>query len=703
MAKKNDVKLQRVTEQEIEKEREQEEKRRQKIWRPYTKLEERLRRWLDQTVQDYERTVFPLAYEIIKYDKLFSGDRKLLMKKIGVENRSVSCYPLIASTKDAFVTNLYDVTTKSRAVARYPEAQDKTQMAQDFYDWAYVLAETPEVIEDVWHEAVLLGTSYAFWGFTDATKKYRYISNNKLVDFAERVYQPTAQHLSFFDVFTELSTRNFYQARIKAVRKIMAWQDVRNMYEVLVDRTPEKEWEILENPHYISDVDYKRIYDINNYTAEYVKRGVEILGNNKHLGDPYSFVNSNFLEILYAENDLVEVFEVYERRGDQCYFMLVINGRCYYDGVSPFPNGDPISILTFRKTPGSFLGMGVGHLLLSHQKQVNTYWNGINDAINQHIRPMYIVEKGVLRGRDGKTPSHIFWQDGQVLESTGTTSNWGISPIQFIDYQIIQLAMRGIKDLTQEAMEIVGLNSYIQWWEGKVERSAQAAQYRVGIVRSRLQPILKSLDKFNQKLFETWLSSAVVHSPDKMNVRIIGDDYNPTRWEEVKPKDIIGKFDITVENEAIRQATKEQRMQYMVTTLQSLQPYIMDQATWLPYVDFGDVLKTMFKEANFEWLKVLDVEGMKDLVDKATEIAAYKQEQEQKIAGQAQAMQWAGQAPTWMSGPELPPMPQTAASADQLVGWINMEQANIDTWLWVFNRLPWESDEEFFARTWIIA
>ena len=45
MAKKNEVKLQRVTEQEIEKEREQEEKRRKKIWRPYTKLEERLRRY----------------------------------------------------------------------------------------------------------------------------------------------------------------------------------------------------------------------------------------------------------------------------------------------------------------------------------------------------------------------------------------------------------------------------------------------------------------------------------------------------------------------------------------------------------------------------------------------------------------------------------------------------------------------------------
>jgi hypothetical protein len=703
MAKKNEVKLQRVTEEEIDREREMDEKRRRKLWRPYTKLEERLRAWLDQTVQDYERTVFPLAYEIIKYDKLFSGDRKLLMKKIGVENRSASCYPLIASTKDAFVTNLYDVTTKSRAVARYPESQDKTQMAQDFYDWAYAISDTTDVVEDVFHEAVLLGTSYAFWGFTDATKKYRYISNNKLVDHAERVYNPTAQHLSFFDVFTELSTRNFYNARIKAVRKIMPWQDVRNMYEVLVDRTIEKEWEILENPHYISDVDYKRIYDINNYTAEYVKRGVEILWNNKHLWDPYSFVNSNFLQILYTENDLVEVFEVYEWRWDQCYFMLVINGRCYYDGVSPFPNGDPISILTFRKTPGSFLGMGVGHLLLSHQKQINTYWNGINDAINQHIRPMYIVEKGVLRWRDGKTPSHIFWQDGMVLESTWTSSNWGISPIQFIDYQIIQLAMRGIKDLTMESMEIVGLNSYIQWWEGKVERSAQAAQYRVGIVRSRLQPIMKSLDKFNQKLFETWLSSAVVHNPNSMNIRILGDEYNPTRWEEVKPKDIIGKFDITVENEAIRQATKEQRMQYMVTTLQSLQPYIVDQATWLPYVDFGDVLKTMFKEANFEWLKVLDVEWMKDLVDKATEIAAYKQEQERKIAGQAQAPEWEAQMPSMPGMPQMPQMPEWWASADQLPGGIDMWVANIDSGLGLFNRLPGESDEEFFARTGIVA
>lgn len=47
----------------------------------------------------------------------------------------------------------------------------------------------------------------------------------------------------------------------------------------------------------------------------------------------------------------------------------------------------------------------------------------------------------------------------------------------------------------------------------------------------------------------------------------------------------------------------------------------------------------MFKEANFEGLKVLDVEETKDLVDKATEIAAYKQEKEAELAKQMQAAQ----------------------------------------------------------------
>lgn len=108
----------------------------------------------------------------------------------------------------------------------------------------------------------------------------------------------------------------------------------------------------------------------------------------------------------------------------------------------------------------------------------------------------------------------------------------------------------------------------------------------MGIVRARLQPIIRSLDKFNQKLFETWLSAAVSYKPEGLEVRILGDAYNETRWSEVKPKDILGKFDVVVENEAVRQATKEQRMQYMLTTLQSLQQFLIDQNTGMPYVDF---------------------------------------------------------------------------------------------------------------------
>lgn len=104
--------------------------------------------------------MFPIAYEIIKYDKLFSGDRRLMMSKIGIENRSATCYPLISSVKDTFVTNLYDVATKSRAVARYAESQDKTEMAQDFYDWAYSMSDADSATHNAGNEAVLLGTSY---------------------------------------------------------------------------------------------------------------------------------------------------------------------------------------------------------------------------------------------------------------------------------------------------------------------------------------------------------------------------------------------------------------------------------------------------------------------------------------------------------------------------------------------------------------
>lgn len=48
---------------------------------------------------------------------------------------------------------------------------------------------------------------------------------------------------------------------------------------------------------------------------------------------------------------------------------------------------------------------------MSHQKQINTYRNAAHDAINMHIRPMYVIQKNALKTRDGKVPERVMWKD----------------------------------------------------------------------------------------------------------------------------------------------------------------------------------------------------------------------------------------------------------------------------------------------------
>lgn len=37
----------------------------------------------------------------------------------------------------------------------------------------------------------------------------------------------------------------------------------------------------------------------------------------------------------------------------------MINGRVYYDGVNPYPNGDPLGCVTYETRPGTFMGIGI--------------------------------------------------------------------------------------------------------------------------------------------------------------------------------------------------------------------------------------------------------------------------------------------------------------------------------------------------------
>lgn len=293
----------------------------------WSATEDRLRTVLNRTINYYESYIFPEAYDIIKQKLLFAGDRMALLIKAGISDRSNLVYPLISAVHDTFCSNLYDTETKSTAIARDEEDIDKTQDAQDFFDRAYSVTNAEDVKELIRNEASLLGTSYGMAGFESYEKKYKWVDSDSINEETRSVIRPTLEHVSFFDMFYEPGANNFYKARWKARRKLTPYKQMIEELGSLIDFNDETKHQILNSQDYISQRDYKRIWDIKMYEKDYTKSAMKFYATATANSGSNEFIYDNFYQVVFKDNEICEVIEY--REDDK--LIILINGHIYYD------------------------------------------------------------------------------------------------------------------------------------------------------------------------------------------------------------------------------------------------------------------------------------------------------------------------------------------------------------------------------------
>jgi hypothetical protein len=285
-----------------------------------------------------------------------------------------------------------------------------------------------------------------------------------------------------------------------------------------------------------------------------------------------------------------------------------------------------------------------------------------------HIDPMYIVQDWQIINKSWSTPDKIKWIPWATIKTKdASVNNWGIRPLELIDFNIIQLAMNDLKACRDQAQEIIGTNSYSQWWQGKIERSFWAVNARMWVIRSRLQPLIRSLNNFDTFMFESWLSVAVALMPNEIKVRVVWNEWIQ-RWTNVTPQDIIYRFDFECDSEAWRQATKAERAQTLVNTVNTLQPFFIDPVSKLPIINPAEYIKKSLEQLDFAGVEVMSKEDT---------IEYLKEKQEIMQAAQG-----------WQTQEQ----PQEKTLAEEVWWW---EQQQIDP----NAQAPWESDFDYFNRT----
>lgn len=574
-----------------------------------TYIESNLKEVITNTIKYYENYVFPECLEIIRYKQLDTTERALILYSIFWKDyrlRSNECYPLISQMHDIFTSNLYDTDTKARAVAFQEEDQDKSEMAQDFWDWAYWVANVFDEQETIRNEASLIGTAYSIATYCIDYSIVEYVRNGKAkIEATRDTKLPSLEHVNFFSMFLPPGTKDFYKSKYYIKRSIGHIDDYKNLYKDYTIDWSDRDELIKSAP--ISNNDYSRAYECRNYWSVWMDRIIKsptatIEYSTTRMDEQIYYIDSK-------KNALVECIEYYEGNN----YVLFINWKMKYNGISPLPGKPPFQCTIYEKQPGTYRGRGIWQKLLPLQKECNLIHNWVKDAITMGLYPMFLIPKGTMKNSKWVTPTTLYWEPGKVVEVTQNIGNAWIEPLKFSDIQYISLGKQQLEFILWQAQEIIGVNSYASGGQQKVERTSTGVNARVAVIRSRLQPIINSLNRLDRELFYQWMMQGTLFLDDEFKARIVGSDWAEV-WKAISLSDILNRFDIIAENEANRLATKELRATQSLDAITKLESINVDPLTGFPIYDLEPAKAKVAENFNFPALEKISAETIKEKI-----------------------------------------------------------------------------------------
>ena len=594
---------------------------------------------IKNTIQYYETYLFPPKVEIIKQKYLNSIDRMFQMKKMWMKNRSNRIYPLIWSIHDTFVSNLFEVETMPRVVARKKESQESTPLVQWWYDWARDISWYEKSMMPIRSEASLIWTSYGRSWFKRNVSNLSWKNSKwepKNLKLEEM--KPTIKHVSFFQLFYDPFCDNFDDCPWKTYRYINNLKDTGKKYSFLFEKDnwiDDYKWKIKwGNP--ISNFDYTRVYASKNYEKEILKIKSQWAYDD--------WVNNKLFTVQYSDQELVEILEYWQ--DDR--LLLFINSVLVYDWLSPYPfSWDPFSIVIHEEVPGQIQGIGIWDKLMNHQINANTLFSWLEDAMRMHLYPMYKAASWALVDAAWRAMKTLSYEPEKVVEDKSKLANGWIEVIKWIDFNAVNTFMSRLSAIVAESYEIIWLNTYTQWGNGKMERSAQWVTQKAAIIRTRLLSIIESLNSFNSRVFWHWLAIWLVMFPETFNFRVINDSWMPVR-QDIKLEDVINKFDIVAESEALRAATKELKASQAMDSLSKMAPLNIDPLTWLPIYHIETFMEDYMDKFDFKAPKKYTEDELIEAMKMKMRVEQAAQPQQPETTMQPQPQQPVNDVSMWL-------------------------------------------------------
>ena len=200
-------------------------------------------------------------------------------------------------------------------------------------------------------------------------------------------------------------------------------------------------------------------------------------------------------------------------------------------------------------------------------------------------------------------------------------------------------------------------NSYAVGYQDKIERSATWVSARLQSFKARLLPFIDSLNQGLSKICELWSVLWVVYLDEDIELKIKDKDDN-FKFIDINVEDLIGKFDVEFDAQALKTATRETKRKQLGELLQNASTFWVDSITGQPFVDMREIWK--------EYLDAFEMPSANIVLDdKQINTKRKKFENEKnKLEGNA-GIPWLGvQSMDWVATTQ-----DTSDGIMQMLGW----------------------------------
>lgn len=621
--------------------------------------ESHLQTRIKEVIDYYIRNYYPSRFEIIKAKNLFAGDEKIaVMNTLWQSPLSTHRHWLIDSTHDAFSKELLNQNYTPQVLPMHPSYRERSHRAQAYYDLTYQLSWfEKDVAEKLYTEASLIGDSYVFFGSKEL--------------FGKNVSH--AEHISFFEMFAEPMATSFESSRIKIIRKIMSTNDVLWKFWSIIDfdkktiDTNKKmnDWEVLLSTYdnCIYKTDFKKLYDIASYESRYIE---EIDRCCNGVDTDYRKSYNDILEkwTLYEslfwfseDSRLHEVIELREIIEWKWLPKIMIDWYLFTIKSDVSFNYFPFGNVYYEENIGSPVHRWIGHKLIAKQKECDMYLFIITNWVKMHSFPDWITDWWVSDSND-KAVVNLQWTGEQKVYKNSNKNIQGkqpFRPIDYVDKDVLNLVRLRLQETEQSAYSDIGINSYILWTDGRVERLSWAFKERTDQSRARLKTVKKSVSDALNKSYYIWLD--LIDPSFAKKLIEVKDWAGNITYEDLNIKEIRDTFTVVIASEGQRQDSLATQWQNILNTLNAFWEFIASDPNL--DIDKKSLADAVASTNGLEWLKFLTPEER---------IAKKKLETETMIALARIELEWQLEIEK-MKQELMPQQPQVNETQNMIENW----------------------------------